>query len=420
MSSEQLRVAMLSVHSCPLGRLGTRDTGGMSVYIREISRELGRRGIRVDIYTRAHDPEEERIVDLGENARVVHLQVGQVEPVNKLALYADLADFACAVEGFRRRNSLRYDLVHSHYWLSGWVGERLRVWWSVPHITMFHTLGAVKNAIGVGEDEPELRLVNEAELARGCDRIMAATEKEKGDLVALYGASGDRVGVVPCGVNLGLFQRVDRESARQRLGFNSESIVLYVGRVEPLKGLDRLLMAMPRLEVPRHLRTVVVGGDDEADGEVERLRSLSSSLGIGAAVDFVGVVRQEELPLYYSAADLCIVPSHYETFGLVALESLACGTPVVATRVGGMESVIRHGRNGYLVHDNSPESLAAGMAAVLEQPCAIAETPVGIRASVAPFVWSNVADGILREYFIALPFQGTWGRGDRCPLSRGD
>lgn len=399
----QLRIAVLSVHSCPLGKLGSRDTGGMSVYIRELARELGGRGVSVDVYTRAHDPEEDRIVHLGQNVRVIHLQLGQVEPVNKLALYADLPDFACSVEGFRQRNGLRYDLVHSHYWLSGLVGQHLRGWWRVPHVTMFHTLGAAKNAIGVGEDEPELRLVNEGELAGSCDRIIAATGNEKADLVAYYGAPPDRIGVVPCGVNLELFRPLDRETARRRVGLNGESVVLYVGRVEPLKGLDRLLMAVPRLHGVRYLRAVVVGGDDDDGGEVERLRTLSRLLGIGAVVDFVGIVRQEELPLYYSAADLCIVPSYYESFGLVALESLACGTPVVATKVGGMDGVIRHGRNGYLVRDNSPESLAGGIAAVLALPRAVDEPPGSVRASVAPFVWSNVADRIVREYSTLLP-----------------
>ncbi len=397
MVSEQLRIAVLSVHSCPLGKLGSRDTGGMSVYIRELARELGRRGVSVDVYTRAHDPKEDRIVRLGENARVIHLRVGQVEPVNKLALYADLPDFACSVEGFRKQNGLRYDLVHSHYWLSGWVGQHLRGWWRVPHVTMFHTLGAVKNAIGVGEDEPELRLVNERELAANCDRIIAATGNEKADLVARYGAPPDRIGVVPCGVNLDLFRPLDRETARRRLGFNGESMVLYVGRVEPLKGLDRLLMAVPRLHGARHLRAVVVGGDGDDGREVERLRTLSRLLGIGAAVDFVGTVRQEELPLYYSAADLCVIPSYYESFGLVALESLACGTAVVATRVGGMESVIRHGHNGCLVRDNEPTSLVDGMAELLQSD-ARSRRPEAIRESVSGFAWSHIAEAVVVEY----------------------
>jgi D-inositol-3-phosphate glycosyltransferase len=382
--------------------LGTRDTGGMSVYIRELARELGRAGHIVDIFTRAHDPADPQIVEIGENARVVHLQVGEVERMHKLVLYAHLADMACSVEGFRRENGLHYDVIHSHYWLSGWVGTHLRRWWEVPHVGMFHTLAAVKNAIGIGEDEPELRVVNEAELVTACDRIVAHTEREKGDLVSYYAADPDRVGVVACGVNLGLFRRLDRRESRRHLGLNGNSVALFVGRIEPLKGVDRLLRAMPALQDKTNLSLVVVGGDDDSRPELERLARLSRSLEIEDRVSFAGAVRQEDLPLYYSAADVCVIPSHYETFGLVALESLACGTPVVATRVGGMESVVRHGRNGYLVEDNAPARLADGIAAVVGANGTQVEPAEGIRASVAGFGWANIAARILDEYGKAL------------------
>ncbi len=402
MAAERLKIAMLSVHSCPLGKLGSKDTGGMSVYIRELARELGRRGNSVDIYTRAHDPADDQVVQLGENARVIHLQLGEVEHMHKLVLYAHLADMACSVENFRRSNGLQYDLIHSHYWLSGWVGRRLQVWWDVPHITMFHTLGAVKNAIAVGEDEPELRLVDERELASDCHKIIAATEREKEELSRCYGASPQRISVVPCGVNLDLFRSVNRETARQHLGFNGGKIVLFVGRVEPLKGIDRLLMAMPILDTGRDLRLVVVGGDDDSQPEKERLQSLARNLNIQDTVTFVGPVRQEDLPLYYSAADVCVIPSYYESFGLVALESLACGTPVVATRVGGMESVVRQGQNGYLVKDNAPIRLADSIAALLSKPGAPADSADSIRASVGRFSWSNVAEAMAGEYTAVL------------------
>jgi len=402
MAAERLKIAMLSVHSCPLGKLGSKDTGGMSVYIRELARELGRRGNSVDIYTRAHDPADDQIVGLGENARVIHLQVGEVEHMHKLVLYAHLTEMACSVENFRKSNGLQYDLIHSHYWLSGWVGRRLQVWWDVPHITMFHTLGAVKNVIAVGEDEPELRLVSERELVSDCHKIIAATEREKKDLTRYYSATPHKISVVPCGVNLNLFRRIDKESVRQHLGFNGGKIVLFVGRVEPLKGIDRLLMAMPSLDTERDLRLVVVGGDDDSQPEKERLQSLARNLNIQDSVTFVGTVRQEDLPLYYSAADVCVIPSYYESFGLVALESLACGTPVVATRVGGMESVVRHGQNGYLVKDNAPVHLADTIAALLSKSDAGAESADSIRASVGRFSWSNVAEAMVREYRAVL------------------
>lgn len=389
---------MLSVHSCPLGKLGGRDTGGMSVYIRELAREMGRAGHAVDVFTRAHDPADPQVVELGENARVIHLQAGEVERMHKLVLYAHLADMACSAERFRKDNDLRYDLVHSHYWLSGWVGRYLRRWWNMPHVGTFHTLGAVKNAIGIGEEEPDLRVVSEKEFVTECDRIVALTESEGRDLVRYYGADPERVGVVACGVNLSLFRRMDRQAARRHLGLNGNSVALFVGRIEPLKGVDRLLQAMPALQSERDLSLVIVGGDEDSRAEMERLAGIARSLEIQGSVSFAGPVEHEDLPLYYSAADVCVVPSHYETFGLVALESLACGTPVVATRVGGMDSVVHHGENGYLVEDNSPARLADGIAAVVAARGISAQPPEAIRASVSGFGWARIAGRVVEEY----------------------
>jgi D-inositol-3-phosphate glycosyltransferase len=395
---EQLKIAMLSVHSCPVGKLGSKDTGGMSVYIRELARELGRRGHLVDIYTRAHDPVEERMVQLGNNARVIHLRAGEVEPIDKLAVYTHLEDFACSLEDFRAKNGLRYDLIHSHYWLSGWVGRRIQRWWDVPHIIMFHTLGALKNAVGVGECEPALRIIAEREMVRDCHRIIAATEKGKEELVSYYGASPEKISVIPCGVNLELFRHLDKEEARKNLGFNGDNIILFVGRIDPLKGIDRLLMALPRLDTRRKLKLLVIGGDKDSQAEVERLQRLSRSLRIQDAVTFTGIVDQKKLPLYYSAADVCVIPSYYESFGLVALESLACGTPIVATRVGGMEGVINQGQNGYMVEDNTPLRLADRIAALLSQKEADLRSAGSIRASVEGFSWSDIAEAIIPEY----------------------
>lgn len=402
MTSDQLRIAMLSVHSCPIGTLGSKDTGGMSVYIRELASELGSMGHSVDIYTRAHDPEDDQIVELGNNTRIIHLHVGDVEHIHKLVLYTHLADVACSVENFRKSNALQYDLIHSHYWLSAWVGRHLQTWWHVPHITMFHTLGAVKNAIGIGEDETELRVVNEKELVCDCHRIIAATPKEKDDLVRYYSAPREKVSVIPCGVNLSLFRGMDRETARRHLGFNGYNIALFVGRVEPLKGIDRLFMAMPSLNREREFRLVVVGGNDEREPEVERLQNLSRDLNIQDSVVFVGTVKQEDLPLYYSAADVCVVPSYYESFGLVALESLACGTPVVATRVGGMESVVLPGQNGYLVSDNAPTLFAESIAMLVSGRTGPAESAEAIRSSVTGFSWSKIAEKMVAEYGAVL------------------
>ena len=392
-----MKIAMLSVHSCPLGKLGGENTGGMNVYIRELARELARRGHLVDVYTRAHESVHDQIVPFGRNARIIHLKAGEDEEIQKLAIYPHLADFASELENFSKHNGLQYDLIHSHYWLSGWAGKWMQRWWNIPHITMFHTVGAVKNAIAIGELEPDLRLETEKELVKDCHRIIASTDKEKEALAHYYYAPKETISVIPCGVNLDLFRPIDKAIALSHLGFDGEEIILFVGRIDPLKGIDNLLRAMTYLK-NRRLKLVVVGGDAQSHSEMEKLKGLSLSLRIHDSVAFHGLVKQELLPYFYSAADLIVVPSYYESFGLVALESLACGTPVVATKVGCVESVIRHGETGYMVIDNAPRHLAEKITLLLSMSNEKPESPESIRASVTKFSWPNIADAIVKEY----------------------
>lgn len=409
-NSKPLRIAMLSAHSCPVGRLGTRDTGGMSVYVLELARELGKLGHRVDIYTRVHDPIDKVIYELGQNARLIHLRAGENEEIHKLAVYPHLPDFARRLEDFRRRNRLHYDLVYSHYWLSAWVGRRLQKWWRVPHMVMFHTLGAVKNAVGVGEKEPELRIKTERSVISDCSRIIAATEKEKADLIQHYSASAERIRVIPCGVNMDMFRPVDRVEAKEQLGLNDSKTIIFVGRIEPLKGIDRLMMAMTHLQNGCRPRLLIVGGGGNSRHEIERLRKLAEELQIGDSVDFLGLMKQPDLPLFYSAADVCVVPSYYESFGLVALESLACGTPVVATKVGGAENIIRHGETGFLVNDNEPRRLADKIRLALSRSDNNGHLASIMRSSLVPFSWPNIAGAVAGECR-ALLAKGTDGAG---------
>jgi len=403
---------MLSVHSCPLGKVGSENTGGMSVYIRELARELGRRGHWVDVYTRIHEPKHDQVIDLGQHVRLIHLKAG-AEGIEKLGIYDYLGDFAHGVEGFTKQNGLQYDLVHSHYWLSGLTGKRLQQWWGIPHVIGFHTLGAVKNAIGIGEGEPELRVNAERELVKDCHRIIASTAKGKEDLITYYDATPEAIRVVPCGVNLDLFRPIERAMARGHLGLDGESIVLFVGRIVPLKGIDNLLKAMTYLGRKWRIKLVVIGGDENSQAELQRLERLTRSLKIRESVTFLGLVEQERLPFFYSAADLCVVPSYYESFGLVLLESLACGTPVVATRVGGAESVIRPGETGYVVIDNNPSRLADKIALLLSMSNGNTEFVSSIRASVSQYSWSNITEAVIEEYqsvlrdFPAKPSPGT-------------
>ncbi len=400
-----MKIAIISAHSCPVGDLGTRDTGGMSVYIRELARELGRKGHTVDIYTRVHDPADARIEELAENVRLIHLKAGREAKIQKMDVYFSLPEFTFNLENFWMENGLNYDIVFSHYWMSALVGKYLWETKRIPYITMYHTLGAVKNAIGIGEGEPELRLVSERETVQDCQRIIVATEQEKEDLVCYYEARAEKIGVVPCGVNMELFRPINKADARRKLGLGDEKILLFVGRIDPLKGIDKLISTLTLLKNQGKMKLVVVGGDENSREDLEGLKRQAAELNIQDLVDFRGLVKQEQLPYFYSAADVCVVPSYYESFGLVPLESLACGTPVVATDVGDLKHIIKQGETGCIVTDNSPEKLAEGITSVLLKPSSDIESKPAIRASVSQWAWSNIAEKVVAEMKMALDKQ---------------
>jgi D-inositol-3-phosphate glycosyltransferase len=398
MTVRKMKLALLCAHSCPVGNLGGKDTGGMNVYVRELASHLGKQGHLVDIYTRVHDPNDDQVVEIGDNAQLIHLRAGDVEDIHKLLVYAYLPDFVCNLEIFRREHNLRYDLIFSHYWLSGWAGKLLQCWWNVPHMTMFHTLGAVKNALGIGEDEPDLRIEAERNLIVDSQRIIAATARDKAQLIANYPASPDRISIIPCGVNLDRFQPADTGEARRCLGLSEEDkVVLFVGRIEPLKGIDKLVQAVGLLRDTPNLKLIVIGGDACSREEVDQLKGLCRALGIEDSVSFQEMVKQERLPCYYSAADVTVMPSYYESFGLVALESLACGTPVVTTRVGDMENIVIDGKTGYVVADNTPELLADRISRLLARPHGGDDDKALLVQSVARFDWANIAAMIAGE-----------------------
>jgi len=374
---------MLSIHSSPIGELGTKNTGGMSVYIRELARHLGNFGLRVDIYTRLNGTPHNQLVDLYDNVRLIHLSAGSNGYVHKLALYYYLSDFFKALEAFKNQQALRYDLIHSHYWLSGRLGSWVQDRWNIPHIVMFHTLGIVKNVAGVADREPDLRIATEKKLTQTCDRILAPTDREKENLLKYCHTAADKIGVVPCGVNLELFRPMDKAMARQRLGFGAdERILLYVGRFDPIKGIDRLLEAMAHLKRVKGIRLVIIGGDGPETAEYRRLQKIAVERGIQNSVVFVGRIEQKNLPPYYSAADVLVVPSYSESFGLVGLESLACGTPVVTTDVGAMPYIVREGETGRIVADAAPRSLAHAVETALTGSGFKKLSPAMIRASV--------------------------------------
>ncbi len=396
--SEQLKIAMISLHSCPLGQPGRRDTGGMNVYIRELAQELGKRGHTVDIFTRNHQPEHEKVLELAENVHLIHLETGGAEEIPKIAFYTYLQRFICETENYRSSADIHYDLIHSHYWLSGLAGKQLQAWWHVPHMVMFHTVAASKNSIGIGLDEPELRTEGEKEVAHSCERIIAATVREKEDLINYYNAPPQKITVIPCGVNQSLFKPVDKEAARRELGVDSQKIILFVGRIEPLKGLEQLIKALGLINSKEEIKLLIVGGDEDSKSEVQDLQILARELNIDDRVAFLGSVIQERLPVLYSAADVCAIPSYYETFGMVALEALACGTRVVATDVGDMRNILRYEQIGSIVSKNAPEYLADKISELLTRGDNQAQDIKARQALTAEYNWGSIADLLLQEY----------------------
>lgn len=412
-----MRVAMLSVHTCPLATLGGKNTGGMNVYVRELSRELGRRGIAVDVFTRSQDPQIPRIRWFGEGVRVIHVPAGPEASLDKNTLWQYLDPFADQVCRFVREEDLRYDLLHSHYWLSALAARKLQErGQDAPIAHMFHTLAAMKEIVGQdqGYQEDRRRLQAEQEIFSFVDAVIAATPLDKEHMITHYQAPPERITIVPPGVNLDLFRPIPLEEARIHVGTPCEPceethVLLYVGRMDPLKGVDDLLRALPH--VAQYLgpdwscRTclALIGGDAESSDaslrrEMDRLIQLKENLGIGELAAFLGRRDQDELPYYYSAADVSVVPSHYESFGMVALESLACGTPVVASRVGGLTHIVEDGLNGFLVPRGDPETLASRISHLLED-CRLRRRMGFYGTETArQYAWPHIADQIVGLY----------------------
>jgi D-inositol-3-phosphate glycosyltransferase len=314
-------------------------------------------------------------------------------------LFGNLSEVFLSLEAYITGNRVCYDLIHSHYWLSGRVGSLAQDRWYAPHVVMFHTTGIAKRVACGQEREPALRLVAEKRLADTSDRVLTATEREKDMLVRYYNVPAEKIGMVPCGVNLERFQPVTRDLARKELGLQDAGfVVLYVGRFAPVKGLDRLMAAAAHLRSHRGLRFVIIGGDGRQTRLSSELRRLARRASVEEIVRFQGRVEHDLLPLYYSAADVLVVPSYYESFGLVALESLACGTPVIATRVGAMDTLIQDGKTGFLVETPSPRSLASAIERFIAASSEGSMSREEIRASVLGYSWSNVASAIVQEY----------------------
>ena len=394
------RLAMVSLHGCPLVTPGARSAGGMSVYLRQIALRLARQGVCVDLFTRSHKTGGPEMLDAGERVRVIHLPGGPAE-LDKEEVVPFLPDLYAGMRAFASAEGLGYDLVHSHYWLSGWAGERLARDLSVPHVATFHTLALVKEAAYEGR-EPEERKQAEAAMA-SADRVMAFTEEERGHLERLYGVHPERVSVAPGGVDLDRFRPGDKAQARLRTGLEpSAKTILYVGRLEPFKGPDVLVRALAAIPDA----TLVAVGGGLVDEGAWWLRRVAEEAGVSSRVVWREAMPQEQLPDYYVAADLLAVPSRHETFGHVALEAMASGTPVAAANAGGLREVVADGVTGRLVAGRDPGAYAACIAELLRDDAARARMGAAAPEWARRFGWERASADLRAAYAQTLALWG--------------
>jgi len=392
---------MLSLHTSPLAPLGGRETGGMNVYVREVASQLAALGIAVDVFTRRSSTGEPEVQPIAAErpglpgARLVQVTAGPRARIEKEEMLPYAGAFAEGVEAFRAREGVTYDVIYSHYWLSAEAGAILAVRWDVPHAAMFHTLAEVKLRARASESEPRERIDAEQRLVSGLDRIIAATEHERRLLAQIYRVPTGRVAVVPLGADLDQFRPRPQAEARAALGIDpGERMVLAVGRIEPLKGFDILIRAIAQLSDRRGVVLSIIGGDERAEREVAALRAVAAEVGVAEAVRFLGPRPHEALPAYYNAADVVAVPSFYESFGLVAVEAMASGTPVVASRVGGLASTVADGRTGYLIPWRCPEPFAEKIELLLRNEELRRALGQGAAERMRAYSWREVARAI--------------------------
>jgi len=415
-SSRPRRIATLSVHTSPLDQPGTGDAGGLNVYVAQVAKRLAARGTEVEIFTRAVCRDTPPLAELAPGVLVRSVAAGPFEELDKHDLPGQVCQFTLEVLRAEAASEPgRYDLVHAHYWLSGKVGAVVKERWGVPLVQSMHTLGKVKNAaLATGDSaEPDERIRGELEVVAAADRLVANTVEEARQLTGLYGADPAKVRTVNPGADLSVFRPggpAAAAAARRRLGVAPDALVLlFVGRVQPLKGPDVVLEAAARLleldpALRATLQVVIVGGPSgrQERADPDRMRELAARLGIGDVVRFEPPCPQEELAQWYRAATVMLAPSHSESFGLVALEAQACGTPVVAASVGGLRTVVRDGGSGVLVDGHDPADWARQIQCLVAAPRRLQALSAGACQHAAAFGWSATVDGLAGVYTDAM------------------
>ncbi|MEU0566412.1 D-inositol-3-phosphate glycosyltransferase [Nonomuraea sp. NPDC005983] len=409
------RVATISMHTSPLDQPGTGDAGGMNVYIVESARRLAELGVEVEIFTRQTARDLPPVAELAPGVTVRHVTAGPYEEMDRADLPAQLCAF---LSGVLRTEATydpgRYDVIHSHYWLSGQVGWLAKERWGVPLVHTMHTMAKVKNLLLARDDKPEprARVVGEQQVVEVADRLVANTEDEGSELMELYAAPEERVAVVHPGVNLTVFQPDSQGAARHRLGLPQDArLLLFVGRIQPLKAPDVLLRAASRMLIEdpslRDRLVIACVGGPSGNGLARPsvLTDLAAELGIQDVVRLVPPAPQHELADWYRAADVTVVPSYSESFGLVALESQACGTPVAAAAVGGLRTAVRDGVSGVLVDSHDAHDWARALRPFIVSPRWRDGLSAGARAHAAAFGWQSTASHLMEVYTQALATQ---------------
>jgi D-inositol-3-phosphate glycosyltransferase len=401
------RVAMISMHTSPLATPGVGDAGGLNVYVAEVARRLGERGLKVDVFTRTESTPTPDIVELNEHTRVINIPAGPAEPVAKEVLPELVHAFGTQLDAAMAG----YGLIHSHYWLSGMVGAQLRMRHGIPLVHTMHTMARVKNAArGNGHlVEPDDRERGEAAIVAAAEALTANTSDESAELQRHYGARSEQIVIVPPGVDLHTFHPCDQPKSRAQFGIPEDAqVILFVGRIQPLKAPDTLIRAVAELarREPRRrsrLRLMIIGSPSGPDAAWSlTLPPLAAQLGVADLVEFRPHSERGELFRWYCASDVVGVPSFNESFGLVALEAQACGRPVVATDVSGLRHAVGDQQTGLLVAGHEPEGWADALAAVLDHPDEMVRMGANAAAHASRFSWDNTASATLRAYALAL------------------
>lgn len=397
------RVAYLSLHSCPLVQPGSGDSGGMNVYLRELGRSMAERGVDVVVFTRRSDETTPDVVEVVPGFRVVHVEAGPRRPLPISQLPGVVGEFAEATLAWIEQSGEQYDIIHSHYWLSGWAGVLLKEKLGLPLANSFHTLGRVKDLARRADQalEGTIRTLTEEEVIARSDCVVASTPYEFDDLMEHYAADPARLCTSPPGIRHEVFKPGNKEDARLWTGLTGGPIALFAGRIQPLKGVDIAIAALPLVKSSNQsVQLVVIGGPSGAQGpaEVQRLEDLAVSLGVADRVHFIPPIPREQLAVFYQAADAVMMPSRSESFGLVAAEAQSCGVPVIAAAVGGLPFIIEDGKSGILVTGHDPADYAIALDSVLDDPVFAQKLSRGAVANSERFSWDATVSRLLELY----------------------